>query len=117
MQINGVELIFDVGSNSFIERYDNAFLTFKENMTSLPEGSKEFFNKLAPELRLFIDTVWGDGVYDSLKLNPDRNDVHLDLLYDIADEAGRVQTEFSDRYQKRMAKYTPNRAQRRAKKK
>lgn len=117
MQINGVELIFDIGSNSFIKRYDNAVLTFKENMNSLPEGSEEFFDKLVPELRLLIDTVWGDGVYDSLKLNPDRNDVHLDLMYDISDEMDRAQAEFSDRYQKRMAKYTPNRAQRRAKKK
>lgn len=118
MQINGVELLFDFDRISFSERFEEAAKEFNGSLGNARNNESDavFCKKLVPALRRFIDKVWGDGVYDSLKLNADKLSDHLDLYYDILDETVRSKGEQVARYQSRMEKYSPNRAQRRAKK-
>lgn len=118
MQINGVELYLDYGSISFTEKIEAAIREIQNRMEDVTrfETESEGQKKFVQEIHRFIDNVWGDGMYEKLGLDPDRFADHADIFADIMDESYRQRTEIQNQIQKRTAKYSPNRAQRRAKK-
>lgn len=119
MQINGVELNFDFGSISFTEKFDVALQKMQSNSNSIKEckTEAEVKRKFVQELHQFINEVWGDDTYEKIGIDPDRFSDNADLLTNIADESNRLRMEDQERIKKLASKYTPNRAQRRAKKK
>lgn len=112
MLVNGIELKINMMSASFTERYEKALLKMQEDAKALSAASlSENIRGQISCIKAFVDGVFGEGVYQSLKMDDDDLDVNLDLVESIVDET-EIQKE---KALHRFDKYSPNRSARREK--
>lgn len=113
MQINGVNLEIKLFDSDFVTKYERAF----EHL-----GSREVeagqFTSLADAIQFMIgayretiDTIYGEGVYDSLGLSKTDYLENRKFMDDYIAESKRE----SKVLREHARQYSPNRAQRRAK--
>lgn len=113
MQINGIELKIRLTNASFAGRFEQSVRDLNQKLKEKPS-----FDDLEAAIRYqcntvknFILGVFGDGVYEKLGVDPEDLDENYQLMEDIMAEAEKQKNAIVSK----RSKYTPNRAQRRAK--
>lgn len=112
MEINGVLLEFNALDADVLERYENALATMQEESKKDFSGSKnsEILREQCCIIHRFFDGVFGDGTSQSVFLGKYDLKVCMQAAGALIEEANRQFSEINSF----AAKYSPNRAQRRA---
>lgn len=119
-KINGLELTLDMEDADTAERYESAFeLMIKEenetkNITKLSEKIRSY----CKIFRNLYDRIFGEGTSAKIFENVPENCAEYDRIYcDFLDFVKNQQSDSAQRKSRILAKYSPNRQQRRMKKK
>lgn len=119
-KINGLELTLDMEDADTAERYESAFeLIMKE------ENETRNIAKLSQKIRAYCkifrnlyDRIFGEGTSTKIFENVPENCAEYDRIYcDFLDFVKNQQSDSAQRKSRILAKYSPNRQQRRMKKK
>lgn len=119
-QINGKAFELDLTDADTVERYENAFEDMAEAEKLIPKDGKasERIRACCGLFKKLFDTIFSDGTSDIIFEGiPTSISAYEEIYYSFLDFA---QAQFeADTKQRaaRLTKYTPNRKQRRAKKK
>ena len=113
---NGCELTLDMDDLDDLERYDkakNAQQTYTAKQVSLTSEVRPLIT-YCEAMRVLFDTLWGEGTTEKL-LGDTRKPSDYDAVYESFNDFLFAQTkEISERRDKMLRKYMPNREQRRA---
>ncbi|MDE7364592.1 MAG: hypothetical protein K2N27_06875 [Ruminococcus sp.] len=119
-KINGLELTLDMEDADTAERYESAFeLMMKE------ENETRNIAKLSQKIRAYCkifrnlyDRIFGEGTSAKIFENVPENSAEYDRIYcDFLDFVKNQRSDSAQRKSRILAKYSPNRQQRRMKKK
>lgn len=116
ININGVELEFDAYDADQIEKIEE--VSKKIDEIDIPEGSSwsQIIRLRCEGIFNFFDTVFGEGTaYKVFEGKANLTKCNL-ILADFLDQAGEQIKKTNEEMDKRFNKFSPNRAQRRAKK-
>lgn len=110
---NGVSLAFDIYDVDTIERYEQAFRNLGRKNKLIPKDGKEsdIIRAYCEALRDLFDEILGEG--SAVKLFGDRHS--YTELFDAYEALLQTVTDQRTEMQSRIAKYSPNRVQRRSK--
>lgn len=113
MQINGVELELKLTNASFADRIEKALNDFesKAKNTPIEKGLAEIIRYQCEAVKEFFNSVFGEGTYEKLHLDPEDLDENFDAASILIDELDKQKNNVVNKF----SKYSPNRAQRRAK--
>lgn len=119
-KINGLELTLDMEDADTAERYESAFevMMKEENET---RNIAKLSKKIRAYCRIFrnlYDRIFGEGTSAKIFENVPENCAEYDKIYcDFLDFVKNQQSDSAQRRSGILAKYSPNRQQRRMKKK
>lgn len=113
MQINGIELEIRLTNASFAGRFEKAVRDLNQAIKGKPafDDLEAAIRYQCDAVKKFVLGVFGDGVYEKLGVDPEDLDENYQLMEDIMAEAEKQKNSIVSK----RSKYTPNRAQRRAK--
>lgn len=118
--INGVELELDMGDLDAQERYENALELYNEEQKQISGDVKlsEFTRSACSLFKRLFDRIFGDGTSEKIFSGVPVNFLKYVEIYDKFIEFVSQQINENNAYiTKKLAKYRPNRQQRRSKKK
>lgn len=113
MNINGTELELDIWDADTLDRYNEEVAKLNEALNGISRELSAGDNLRAQcsIVNAFFDGMFGVGTAEELFDGKNNLRIHLDAFASLIDEIKRQQDEYSEI----VAKYMPNRAQRRAK--
>ena len=113
---NGHEFSLDMDDLDELERYDkakNAQQTYTAKQINITSEVRPLIT-YCEAMRVLFDTLWGEGTAEKL-LGDTRKPSDYDAVYESFNDFLYTQTkEISERRDKMLRKYLPNREQRRA---
>lgn len=119
-QINGKSFELDLTDADTVERYENAFEDMEAAEKLIPKDGKASarIRACCGLFKKLFDTIFSEGASDQIFEGvPTSISAYEEIYYSFLDFA-RVQFEAETKHRAaRLTKYTPNRQQRRAKKK
>lgn len=119
-EINGQSLELDLTDADVVERYENAFADMDSAEKLIPKDGKAS-DRIRACCNLFkklFDTIFGEGTSDKVFEGvPTSISAYEEIYYSFLDFAQAQFEEDAKKRAARLTKYTPNRQQRRAKKK
>ncbi len=118
--INGIELELDMEDADVQERYENALELFDEERKHVPQDGKlsEFTRNACSLFERLFDRIFGGGTSEKIFSGVPVNFSEYIKIYDNFLEFVNQQTNEANTHIKEiLAKYRPNRQQRRSKKK
>lgn len=116
MQINGHELKFSMTNVKTADKFEKALVHMKEATDAVqnepvPGGMADSIRRQIEIAETFVSDIFGEDVtFSALGIDLDELVDCLDVVEQIIDEAAAQK----DQLQRRTARYSPNRAQRRA---
>ena len=119
-KINGLELTLDMEDADTVERYESAFeaMTKEENETKNITKLSEKIRSYCRIFRNLYDGIFGEGTSAKIFADVPENSAEYDRIYcDFLDFVKNQQSNSAQRRSGILAKYSPNRQQRRMKKK
>lgn len=119
-EINGQSLELDLESADVMERYENAFDKMSEEEKQIPKDGKASV-RIRAYCRVFrnlYDNIFSKGTSEKIfKGIPDNTEVYDEFYYSFLEFVAAQKTAAIARRGEKLAKYRPNRQQRRSKKK
>ena len=99
MQINSVELKLDLFNADFADKYEKCARELEAGFKKTPEDSlaKGIIWQIE-QIRTFVDKLFGNGIYDSLKVNSKDLDENMEIINLIRSEEIRLTEEFTKKY-------------------
>ncbi|MDE6519236.1 MAG: hypothetical protein K2K91_02095 [Ruminococcus sp.] len=119
-KINGLELTLDMEDADTAERYESAFevMMKEENETRNIAKLSQKIRAYCKIFRNLYDRIFGEGTSAKIFENVPENCAEYDRIYcDFLDFVKNQRSDSAQRKSRILAKYSPNRQQRRMKKK
>ncbi len=119
-EINGKSFELDLTDADTVERYENAFENMEAAEKLIPKDGKasERIRACCGLFKKLFDTIFGEGTSDQVFEGvPTSISAYEEIYYSFLDFAHAQFEADTKQRAERLTKYTPNRKQRRAKKK
>lgn len=114
IEINGIQLEFDMLDANTAERYEDANLTLQKQLAAMNLETMRTADAIRKQCQIvfdYFDCIFGTGTSDTIFAGK----MHLGECLDALEIVTNASTAQSKAFEERFSRYRPNRAQRRSK--